>query len=181
LLEEIACHPPNRVWYRQAELSATLLYIATSLLESPYRRGIRLLHAEAKVLELLCEVLAIAEQQYEARSGAVTTQNEARQLEAARCMVARNLSTPMRIRRVARAIGMSESKLKRMFKARFGVTVFDYGRDCRMRHALELLRCKRMSVGQVAYAVGYRHQTSFCSAFEEFFGFLPSKARTEMH
>jgi AraC-like DNA-binding protein len=38
-----------------------------------------------------------------------------------------------------------------------------------------------MCVGQVAYAVGYRHQTSFASAFKDFFGFLPSKARTEMH
>jgi transcriptional regulator GlxA family with amidase domain len=76
---------------------------------------------------------------------------------------------------------MSESKLKRAFKARFGVTVFDYGLECRMRYALELLRCKRMSVGQVAYAAGYRHQTSFASAFHDYFGFLPSKARTEMH
>jgi AraC-like DNA-binding protein len=76
---------------------------------------------------------------------------------------------------------MSESKLKRTFKARFGATVFDYGLECRMRHALELLRCRRMSVGQVAYAVGYRHQTSFTSAFFQFFGFLPSKARTDMH
>ena len=87
----------------------------------------------------------------------------------------------MRTCDVARSIGMSESKLKRSFKARYGTTVFDYGLECRMRHALELLRCKRMSVGQVAYAVGYRHQTSFASAFQEHFGFQPSKARTQMH
>ena len=87
----------------------------------------------------------------------------------------------MRICDVARTVGMSESKLKRAFKARFGVTVFEYGLECRMRHALELLRCKKMPVGQVAFAVGYRHQTSFASAFRDFFGFLPSSARTDMH
>ncbi len=179
LLEEIARHRSDQIWRRQIELSPTLLYIATSLLESPYRRGIRLLHAEAKALELLCEVLAIS-QEYEP-AGVLISENEARQLEAARCMLAGNLDTSIRICELARAIGMSEAKLKRTFKARFGVTVFDYRLDCRMRHALELLRCKRMSVGQVAYAVGYRHQTSFASAFDDFFGFLPSRARTKMH
>lgn len=96
-------------------------------------------------------------------------------------MVASNMRSPLRICDIARATGMSESKLKRTFKARFGVTIFEYGFDRRMRYALELLRCKRMSVGQVAYSVGYRHQTSFASAFHEHFGFLPSKARSDMH
>jgi len=38
---------------------------------------------------------------------------------------------------------MSESKLKRTFKSRFGATVFDYGLGCRMHHALQLLRRRR--------------------------------------
>jgi AraC-like DNA-binding protein len=180
LLEEIDGHPPTSVWHRQFALSPTLLHVGKSLLESPYRRGIRLLHAEAKALELLCEVLAVA-QDSDGSSHAVTSESESRQLDVARRMLATQLSSPLRISDIARAIGMSESKLKRTFKARFGVTVFDYGLECRMRHALELLRCKRMSVGQVAYAAGYRHQTSFAAAFHDYFGFLPSKARTEMH
>jgi len=180
LLEEIEAHGSETVWHRLAELSPMLLYIGTSLLDSPYRRGLRLLHAEAKALELLCEVLANT-QSNGADGCAAGSESELRQLDSARWMLAKNLSAPMRICDIARAIGMSESKLKRSFKSRFGVTVFDYGLECRMHHALELLRCKRMSVGQVAYAVGYRHQTSFTSAFQAFFGFLPSKARMEMH
>jgi AraC-like DNA-binding protein len=180
LLDELRQHPSNSVWHRQTALSPTLLYIGKSLLESPYRRAVRLLHAEAKALELLCEVLAAAQQEDEV-THAVVSENQTRQLDVARRMLAANLSAPLRICDIARTIGMSESKLKRTFKARFGLTVFDYGLECRMRHALELLRCKRMSVGQVAYLVGYRHQTSFASAFREFFGFLPSKARTDMH
>lgn len=180
LLAEINDHGTATVWHRQFALSPTLLYIGTSLLENPYRQGIRLLHAEAKALELLCEVLSMTQDTYRP-GGPLATEAEARQLETARQMLATNLGTPMRIRDIARSIGMSESKIKRAFKARYGTTVFDYGLECRMRHALELLRCKRMSVGQVAYAVGYRHQTSFASAFQEHFGFQPSKARTQMH
>jgi AraC-like DNA-binding protein len=37
-----------------------------------------------------------------------------------------------------------------------------------------------LSVGQVAHAVGYRHQTSFAAAFKEHFGFSPREARTKV-
>jgi AraC-like DNA-binding protein len=179
-LDEIENQGLNSVWHRQVPLSPTLLHIVNSLLRSPYRGGVRLLHAEAKALELLCEVLsgtAVHKQELQLR----TSESEARQLDFARHMLASQLSSLPRTRDVARAIGMSESKLKRAFKARFGVTVFDYGTECRMRHALELLRCRRMSVGQVADAVGYQHQTSFTAAFQQYFGFLPNQARKKMH
>jgi AraC-like DNA-binding protein len=181
LLEELQSHPADAVFHRQFELSPTLLYVAKSLLENPYHRAVRLLYAEAKTLEILCEVLSQV-QLLEFTAGAVpASDSEARRLDAARHILATQLSTPPRLLEIARTVGMSESKLKRTFKARFGTTVFDYGLECRMRHALQLLRCRRMSVGQVAYAVGYHHQTSFTSAFFQFFGFLPSKARTDMH
>jgi AraC-like DNA-binding protein len=179
LLDQIERNEHRSVWYRQLELSPTLLYIGTSLLQAPYEGGLRLLHAEAKALELLCDVLANPPDHC-ARTKCVTSANDERRLDTARHMLATNLTPPWRIRGIARAIGMSESKLKRTFKSRFGMTVFEYGLECRMRHALELLRCRRMSVSQVAFAVGYRHQTSFASAFHDFHGFLPSKARTEM-
>jgi len=181
LLDEIQLHRGDTAWLRQAELSPTLRYIGTSLLRNPYCSGIRLLNAEAKALELLCYVLASERDGRAPAASIVTSLTESRQLDSARCLLATNLSAPMRIRDIARAIGMSESKLKRCFKARFGVTVFDYGLECRMHHALELLRCNHVSVGQAAYVVGYRHQSSFAAAFQDFFGFPPSKARTEMH
>lgn len=179
VLEEIEQLSADSVWHRQVALSPTLLYIGKSLLDSPYRNGIRLLHAEAKALELLCEVLGQAQKQREEAQQAIC-EAEVRQLEVARRMLATNLSEPLRNRDIARKVAMSESKLNRLFKLRFGVTVFDYGLECRMQTALELLRCRHMSVNQVAFAVGYRHQTSFTSAFFDYFGFLPSKARTQM-
>ncbi len=175
-LDEIAHLAPGCVWYSQSALSPALTYLGKSLLENRHCDGLRLLHAEAKALELICEMLALAPENHWAPS-----ENESRQLDLARQMLATNLGgTPLRMAQIARAIGMSESKLKRTFKARFGTTVFDYGLECRMRHALELLRGKRMTVGQVAFVVGYRHQTSFAAAFQDYFGFLPSQARTGM-
>lgn len=161
--------------HRVLPMSNGLLYVAHSLLRNSFEGGLRLLHAEAKVLELLCEVLQLAAQM--PASTAPAPGDELRRLDMARRIVMTQYSPPPLIGEVARRVGMSETKLKRAFKARFGTTVFDMSVEARMRHALELLRCKRMSVGQVAYAVGYSHQTSFTSAFKQHFGFLPRAAR----
>jgi transcriptional regulator GlxA family with amidase domain len=180
LLEELERHPKTAPWYRQHDLSPALQYIANSLLNNHHRSGIRLLHAEAKSLELLCELLSGAQAQVYPQTELVTA-GEARQLDAARRLLASNLDTPARVKNVARAVGMSESKLRRLFKAHVGVTVSDFALECRMRCALDLLRGKQVSVAEAARAVGYRHQTSFASAFHDFFGFQPRKARQDMH
>jgi AraC-like DNA-binding protein len=179
-LDEIAAHPAGSVWHRLGVLPPSMLCIARSLLENPYRRAIRLINAEAKALELLCEILA--QMQHDSDTLPIFSSDTAvRQLENARRLMSTHMSQPLRLNELAKAVGMSESTLKRAFKSRYGVTVFDYGMECRMLKALELLKSRRTSVGQVAYQVGYRHQTSFTAAFQAYFGFLPSRARTEMH
>jgi AraC family transcriptional regulator, transcriptional activator of the genes for pyochelin and ferripyochelin receptors len=181
LFEEFETVIGKQVWFRTLELTPTLRFAATTLLESPYRGGVRLLHAEAKSLEILCEVFTLLQQSSESETQQLASAGQAMQLETARRLVTLNVDAPFSVREIARKAGMSESKLKRLFKARYGVTVFHYGLECRMKHALELLRCRRMAVGQVAHAVGYTHQTSFAAAFSQFFGFSPRKARSGVH
>jgi len=180
VLKELLATPSRGLWYRQLPLTANLLYLAKSLLDSPYRKRMRLLNAGGKALELLCEVLQVLD----TGSGGISTCASDRdlwRLDSARRILRTQFNPAPRMQDVARSIGMSESKLKRAFKARFGMTVFDYGLECRMRQALEFLRSKHMPVAQVAYEVGYRHPTSFTAAFRQFYGFLPKDARTEMH
>ncbi len=181
MLDEIEARKDGKtVWHRQLPLSPGLLYVAKSLLQSPFRRGIRLLHAEAKALEILCEVLSTSDGDV-AEDAPAASDAEIKQLESARQLLSTQLTDPPRIEDIARAIGMSQSKLKRSFKSRYGMTLFAYGLECRMKHALYLLRMRRMPVEQVAQSVGYQHQTSFSAAFREHFGFRPRSARKEVH
>lgn len=161
--------------YRVLPMSSGLTYAAHSLLRNSFQGGLRILHAEAKVLELLCQVLQLASQL--AAPTTIARDDELQRLDEARRIVMTQYSPPPLIGEVARRVGMSETKLKRAFKARFGTTVFDMSVEARMQRALELLYCSQLSVGQVAYAVGYSHQTSFSSAFKQHFGFLPTAAR----
>lgn len=175
-----AARVQKQVWYRMIPLSPALALSARGLLHNPYRGGVRLLHAEAKVLEILCELLHTTNAD-DGKKQVRLTETEIRQLNSARRILASQLDSPPRLSDMARQIGMSESKLKRVFKARYGITMANFNLECRMRYALELLRDKRQFIGYVAHQVGYRHQTSFTCAFREYFGFLPSAARNEMH
>jgi AraC-like DNA-binding protein len=179
VFDAIDAHAAGNVWYQLSPLSPSLVYIAQSLLDSPYQHDTRLLHAEAKALELLCELLRGDDTEAVDASASVRSDSALRRLNLARRMLSCQFNPPPRISDVARAASMSKSTLKRAFTARFGISVSDYGKERRMQHALQLLRCEHLPVGEVSIAVGYKHQTSFTSAFREFFGFLPRDARTD--
>jgi AraC-like DNA-binding protein len=177
LLRTIEANDPKEIWHERRPLSAGLNYVATSVLKCPYQQGFRLLHSEAKALELLCEVLSpgASEVDIECARGTTTL---VRQIDTVRRILGTQYAPIPHIHDLARRVGMSESKLKRAFKEHFGATVFEYGLECRMRHALELLRTNSLSICQIAECVGYQHQTSFTAAFRDHFGFLPSEARS---
>ena len=164
------------IWHSVRPLSPTAMHLSRCLLHNPYRDGLRLLYAESRALELLCDTLS--ELGDSAACGtADAADRDLRRLDVARRILATQFRPPPRTSDVARAVGLSESKLKREFKQRFGVTVFDCGLECRMRHARELLLTKGVSVSEVADAVGYSHHTSFTAAFRDFYGCLPQSIR----
>jgi AraC-like DNA-binding protein len=176
LLHTVQSNDGREVWHKSLPLSAGLHCVATSLLQSPYQRGFRLLHAEAKALELLCQALSPTPNEKDDDRSALTS-TVVRQIDAARRILSTQFNPIPHICELARRVGMSESKLKRAFKEHFGTTIFEYGVECRMRYALQLLRANSISICQVAECVGYQHQTSFTAAFRDHFGFLPSDAR----
>ena len=74
---------------------------------------------------------------------------------------------------IAESIGMSKSKLQRIFKNTTGTSIHAYALNCRMEKALELLM-ERNSVSSIAYDLGYSTVGNFTNAFKDFYNFLPS-------
>jgi AraC-like DNA-binding protein len=177
LLRTVALHHQRTMWHEARPLSADLHYVAARFLQSRYHQGFRLLHSEATALEIICQALSPAQREVEAEQPTALP-TLVRQMDSVRRILSTQYTPIPHIRELARRVGVSESILKRAFKDHFGVTVFEYGLECRMRHALELLRAGAVSICHVAARVGYQHQTSFTAAFRDHFGILPSEART---
>ena len=165
--------------YFQLPLSAEMFELADKLVKNPHTGILGLVFTEAVTMELLCSAIA----SFETLSGAAAehyTPQELKCLHRARDFVMKQLSPAPTIRQVARVAGMNETTLKRSFKSVFGETVFDFSVRCRMQHALTLLRDQRISVARVAEASGYRHQTSFATAFGRHFGLRPKDVRRNL-
>ncbi|MDP0499537.1 MAG: AraC family transcriptional regulator [Verrucomicrobiota bacterium JB022] len=96
-----------------------------------------------------------------------------RAVEAVAAYLAQNLDLDHSLGALCRRHGLNEFKLKKLFRAHYGVTVFSYLRQKRMEHARRVLEAKNVSVLEVAGAVGYANASHFARAFRQVHGINP--------
>jgi AraC-like DNA-binding protein len=81
---------------------------------------------------------------------------------------------PLTIAKLAKSIAVSESKLKTLFKAVYGLPIYEYFQKHRMDKARVMLLSRQYSIKDVGYALGYANLSNFTLAFKKQFGQLPS-------
>lgn len=86
-----------------------------------------------------------------------------------------DLENPPSLTELAHSIGTNTNKLKIEFKAQFGVPVFKYLQNERLKKAYNLIKNERKTIQEAAWAVGYDSLGSFSNAFEKKFGYRPSQ------
>ncbi|PWH82315.1 AraC family transcriptional regulator [Algibacter marinivivus] len=86
-----------------------------------------------------------------------------------------DLENPPSLTELAHKIGTNTNKLKIEFKAQFGVPVFKYLQNERLKKAYNLIKKERKTIQEAAWAVGYDSLGSFSNAFEKKFGYRPSQ------
>jgi AraC-like DNA-binding protein len=162
--------------YSHLPINAEILNVATELAYSPYTGRLRLIYLEAKALELYCQIVAALDRLADLASEHYSEVDLMR-LQKARGILTTRFKPVPRTPEIAREIGINETKLKRGFKALFGKPVHEYGRECRMQHAMQLLRDRHMPISRVTEEAGYKHQTTFANAFKQRFGYRPKDVR----
>lgn len=174
-LQAYLSNPIGQLNFCQLSLTAQMFEIANKLIENPFTGPLSLIYTEALTLELLCATVgsfvSLGENPKE------YSERELHCLRAARALLMRQLNPSPTLRKVARSIGMAETSLTQGFKAVYGETILDFSLRCRMQHALKLLRDHQWTVGRVSDAVGYKHSTSFATAFRRHFGLRPVDVR----
>jgi AraC-like DNA-binding protein len=84
-------------------------------------------------------------------------------------------------KQLAREFAMSESTLKRYFKAVYGKTMYEYYLEKKMELAKCLLQEKRISVSETAYMLGYVKVSAFINMFKKRHKVLPGSLNKKEH
>ena len=82
------------------------------------------------------------------------------------------------IEQLSRLAGMSETKLKTLFKETYGDTPFRYLKQVRMNLAASYLQ-DGLSVTDTAFAVGYKSVNRFSEAYRQTYNRYPGKAKLD--
>lgn len=132
-------------------------------------------YIHAKSEELICTIVEAFDQLAGAASVAFTAR-EIELLREARSIASTEIEKPPTIKELAHRIGTNETKLKQGFRAMYGETIFEYRNRKRMNRAMQLVMSGEPLV-RVSERVGFKHQTSFTTAFKTFFGLSPKACR----
>ena len=107
----------------------------------------------------------------------IINKNDIDKLYGVRAAVLNDLSIPPQLPALAKTAGMSETKLKQLFKQVFGDTIYNYYQKARMAEAAFLLK-QAYAVSEVGYQMGFRSLSHFSKVFQDHYGVTPKKYAT---
>jgi len=139
----------------------------------PYAGMTRRLFLEGKVLELVAHKLDQLGSDSARKPSAAMCAADVERVRHAADMLVRDLDAPPSINELARMVGMSRTKLYRIFGQVYGISPFEYLRNHRLSVAFQWLQEREVNVTEAAYKVGYTNLSHFAKAFKELFGVLP--------
>ncbi|MCW5517967.1 helix-turn-helix transcriptional regulator [Muriicola sp. Z0-33] len=100
-----------------------------------------------------------------------------KRLEMAKEILSNNLDNPPSLTELSKELGLNTTKLKKEFKEVFGLPVFKYLQNERLKTAHGLISKKQATVQEAAWHVGYDSLSSFSNAFAKKFGYRPSQIK----
>jgi AraC family transcriptional activator of pyochelin receptor len=103
------------------------------------------------------------------------TLEDQEKLHVARSYIENHFLEELNLTLVCRHALLNEFKLKKGFRALFGVSVIKYARQLRMEYARSLLRDHRLTVAEVSVRLGYHYPNHFAVAYKKYFGVTPSR------
>jgi AraC-like DNA-binding protein len=130
----------------------------------------------SKGFEIVCHILKML-QIDEGFGGADASLVTSRGVLRAQQILRQRFVSPPSLDDLAREVGVSRSSLCAGFRQIVGRSIGGYIQELRMEQALELLSDSSQPITEVAYSVGYCHQSSFTVAIQRRFGMSPSELR----
>jgi AraC-like DNA-binding protein len=94
-------------------------------------------------------------------------------------IILQNLNAPfVGVNNIAKAVNVSPTKLKMIFRSVFGFSMLQYHKEKNMLLAMQLIRNSDMQIKYIASITGYESAGKFSATFKKRFGILPTQMRS---
>jgi AraC-like DNA-binding protein len=144
------------------------------LVEINVKTGLSNFYYRIKVQQLLYHLFSELQKRGNAQHQLINNA-DVEKLLVLRNFILEDLSNPPVLATLSKLIGMSETKMKQLFKQTFGDTIYNYYQKIRMEEAAFLLKQAGYSVSDVGYKLGFSNLSHFSRLFEKQFGITPKK------
>lgn len=155
-------------------ISSQIINIASEMLHQSVPESIESHYYKLKCEELLCHTFALLMQR-DAVPLSKMHMDDIKAIYAIKLRLQSHLNEAPDIASLAKEAGMSEPKMRKLFKQTFGKGVFEYYQSMRMQEAARSLREKRLTVSEVGYQLGFTNLSHFSRVFEQHLGMKPKK------
>jgi AraC-like DNA-binding protein len=106
---------------------------------------------------------------------------ESAEIRAAKSFIGCHFADVVTLRQLADEVQMSEGWFSERFVREAGLTPIDYLNRVRCGEARNLLEKSTLSVGEIAFQVGFSSTQYFATAFKKYTGMTPSGYRRRSH
>lgn len=138
------------------------------------------LYIETKIQELLVLQLEIYQQQDSLKQQVGLSKYDFEKIQEVKKILDHDFNSASSHSELSKRVSLNEFKLKKGFKAYYGVTIKSYVISLRMKKAIMLLERKEYNIGEIAYLCGYNGLVQFSTAFKTFYGYSPKNIQNGM-
>lgn len=151
-------------------LDALSLYIINKILNQVTQTNMQSIKYEHSVIELLIHRLSL----YHIYDNNIEKEQLVLAKKAKDYLLNNFIDAPT-IQQLAHRCASNESKLKTVFKKVYNQTIYSYVQKLRLEKANILLKEQVLNIGEIAKAIGYKHQGHFSKLYFETYGIYPKE------
>jgi len=134
-----------------------------------------LLHLRSNVLSFLALFIDAVEERSNTTFASNFNHLDIEKLFDIRNTLTTEYSSHHEIKTLADNVAMSKSKLQKMFKDVFGITIYQYALKVKIEEAKRMIETKKFTISEVGYQIGYTNLSHFTAAFKKQVGLNPKQ------
>ncbi|MEM7492151.1 MAG: AraC family transcriptional regulator [Pseudomonadota bacterium] len=165
--------------HRDFILRSRFASITTDIIRNEVDTALQIAYLESRCTELLCLALEDLIDPIDSDGLPALSSAEMERIMIAKSHIDEHFLDAPTVKDIASVAGVNRNSLFYGFKSKFGVSVSEYIHTRKLEHAKMLIEHGDQNLLDIAEQTGFRHQSSFITAFRKHYGVTPGKLRRQ--